>query len=572
MNIHIAICTKDRYSELIALLNSLSVQSKLLKSIQIIDSSDNYFDLSSVNYDNNIAFKGLIQQHKHVPHLTAQRNFALRQLKSNQSTGVVIFLDDDVILPYNFIYKIKNRFESDTLIAGLTGIDVNSIEKVKFKISHLFSLGSSKPGKLLISGINTGMKIKESHYKVDWLPGCCMAFSLKKIQNLEFDENKWFWGEDVDFTARLAINEKLVCDPEILYLHKLSVANREHAQFAEIENLKSRIALSNVPKIKVYKAFICLSIIGNLLIQSFNLLIRSVIQFKEYFMNFDRDFKQVLHFPNKRLINKECSDPNCKIKSIVVKGGLGNQLFIYAYSQKLANNYNYQIVYDLSAYKVNSRSLMIDHLLEKEKITHTPINCPSVDETDLWSKLLIDKEKCVQFVGYFQNLKYFPSNVELLKKNINEVLFRNVDVSEKQSSPAEIWIAIHLRRGDFRNNSLYKIIDFSYYIKAVSYLRLKYGHNLEVIIFSDEIDEGIKLSQFISKSSVFNDNSLSPIEVMYKMTQASHFVLGNSTFGWWSAFLGAKLNSAVILPTKWSNNPYDPSVLAFDNVEFIENE
>jgi hypothetical protein len=119
---------------------------------------------------------------------------------------------------------------------------------------------------------------------------------------------------------------------------------------------------------------------------------------------------------------------------------------------------------------------------------------------------------------------------------------------------------------------VYKIIDFSYYIKAVSYLRFKYGHNLEVIIFSDEIDEGIKLSQFIINSIVFNDKKLSPIEVMYKMKQARHFVLGNSTFGWWGAFLGAKLNSAVILPTKWSNNSYDPSVLAFDNVEFIENE
>ena len=101
---------------------------------------------------------------------------------------------------------------------------------------------------------------------------------------------------------------------------------------------------------------------------------------------------------------------------------------------------------------------------------------------------------------------------------------------------------------------------------------MKYGHNLKVIIFSDEIYEGTKLSQFISNSSVFNDNDLSPIEVMYKIKQARHFVLGNSTFGWWSAFLGAKLNSAVILPTKWSDNSYDPSVLAFDNVEFIENE
>lgn len=572
MDIHIAICTKDRYSDLIALLSSLSVQSKLLKSIQIIDSSDQYFDLSSVNYDNNIAFKGLIIQHKHVPHLTAQRNFALRQLKSNQSTGVVIFLDDDVILPLNFVYKINYRFDSDTLIAGLTGIDVNAKGEIKFKISNLFNLGSSKPGKLLFSGINTGMTIKESHYNVDWLPGCCMAFSLEKIQNLEFDESKWFWGEDVDFTARLAIQEKLVCDPEILYLHKLSVANREHAQFAEIENLKSRIALSNVPNIKVYKAFICLSIIGNLLIQSFNLSIRSVVKFREYFMNFKRDFQQVIHFKNKKLKGKACVDPNCRIKSIVVKGGLGNQLFIYAYSQKLVNNYNYELVYDLSAYKINTRSLMIDNLLAKEKITHAPFNCQLVDEADLRSKLLIEKEKCVRFVGYFQNLQHFPSNIELLKKNICEGLFCNIDVSETKSSPAENWIAIHLRRGDFRNNPQYKIIDLGYYIKAVNYLRLKYGHNMEVIIFSDEIYEGRKLSQFISNSNVFNDIDLSPIEVMYKMTQAMHFVLGNSTFGWWSAFLGAKLDSAIILPTKWLNNTYDPNVLAFDNVEFIEND
>lgn len=572
MDIHIAICTKDRYADLIALLGSLSIQSKLPKSIQIIDSSDQYYDISEVNYGANIAFKSLIRQHKHVPHLTAQRNFALKQIKSNQSTGIVIFLDDDVILPLNFISKIIYRFESDTLIAGLTGIDVNAMGEIKFKISNLFSLGSSKPGKLLFSGINTGMTIKESHYNVDWLPGCCMAFRLEKIQNLEFDEGKWFWGEDVDFTAKLAIQEKLVCDPEILYLHKLSVSNREHAKFAEIENLKSRIALSNVPNIKVYKAFICLSIIGSFLIQSFNLSIRSVAKFREYFVNFKRDFKQLLHSKNKKLKGKVCDDPNCRIKSMVVKGGLGNQLFIYAYSQKLVKDFNYELVYDLSAYKINTRSLMINNLLTKEKITHTPFKCQIVDEADLKSKLLIENEKCMRFVGYFQNLQYFPNNIEFLKKNICEGLFRSIDVSKTQSSPAENWIAIHLRRGDFRNNPQYKIIDFGYYVKAVNHLRFKYGHDMEVVIFSDEISEGGKLSQFISNSSVFNDIDLSPIEVMYRMTQAMHFVLGNSTFGWWGAFLGVKLNSAVILPTNWSNNTYDPNVLAFDNVEFIKND
>ena len=572
MDIHIAICTKDRYLDLTQLLNSLSTQAKLIRSIQIIDSSDEFFDILSENNDLDIELKGLIQQYKHLPHLTAQRNYALRQLKSNNETGIVVFLDDDVIVPCDFIYKIKNNFESDHLIAGLTGVDVNSIEESKVKISHLFRLGSSRPGKLLTSGINTGMKFKASQYKVDWLPGCCMAFRLEKIQSLEFDESKWFWGEDVDFTARLAIHEKLVCDPGILYLHKLSIINREHAQFSEIENLKSRIALSYVPKIKVYKLFIYLSIIGNFLIQSVNLFIGSALQFKVYCQNFYRDSKQIMHFENKKSMNEKCSDPNCKMKSIVVKGGLGNQLFIYAYSLKLETDYNYELVYDLNAYQTNKRSLMISNLLEKAKTNDGILNCPILDETDLRSKLLIEKQECVRLVGYFQNLKYFPSDVELMKKNINQVLFRKVAINETQFVQPENWIAIHLRRGDFRDSSHYRLINFSYYIKAVNHLRVKHGRKFKVIIFSDEIDEGTKLSQFISNSKVFNDNNLSPVEVMHEMTKAMHFVIGNSTFGWWGAFLGAKPSSAVILPTKWFNKSYDASVLAFDNVEFLENE
>jgi hypothetical protein len=44
---------------------------------------------------------------------------------------------------------------------------------------------------------------------------------------------------------------------------------------------------------------------------------------------------------------------------------------------------------------------------------------------------------------------------------------------------------------------------------------------------------------------------------MQMLSQCDHFVLSNSTFGWWSAYLSSSLGKIVITPEKWFANGHD---------------
>ena len=48
-----------------------------------------------------------------------------------------------------------------------------------------------------------------------------------------------------------------------------------------------------------------------------------------------------------------------------------------------------------------------------------------------------------------------------------------------------------------------------------------------------------------------------PIETMLLMALASDHVIANSTFSWWSAWVGKKDGQRVVCPRPWGNTTYE---------------
>lgn len=236
------ICTKNRPSELTNVVGDLLIQSSLVEMILIIDSSDSIFDNQ---IDSLRDLDSRIKVFRTEPGLCKQRNIALGKLPP---TGIVTFLDDDVRIQSEYLACVEQTFSNDETICGVGGRTTEIAERLGFhkQILRIIRADSKKSGKVLKSGANIKFYDDSSAYKVDWLPGCCMSFKLEIVKKLKFDESRpgVGWGEDVDFSLKVAKFGNLVINPSSPVVHLRSKINRSTPQIQRIQELDSRIKLA----------------------------------------------------------------------------------------------------------------------------------------------------------------------------------------------------------------------------------------------------------------------------------------------------------------------------------------
>ena len=108
-------------------------------------------------------------------------------------------------------------------------------------------------------------------------------------------------------------------------------------------------------------------------------------------------------------------------------------------------------------------------------------------------------------------------------------------------------IALHIRRGDFLINSLnHNNLTIEYYKDALSC----FDSDREVIIFSDD-PEWCKSQDLFSDERFLVSESDSSYVDLCLMSMCSDFIIANSTFSWWGAWLSNNQSKSVIAPSKW---------------------
>ena len=106
-------------------------------------------------------------------------------------------------------------------------------------------------------------------------------------------------------------------------------------------------------------------------------------------------------------------------------------------------------------------------------------------------------------------------------------------------------IALHIRRGDFlTNNANHNNLTLDYYATALS----KFEDDRNVIIFSDDT-EWCKQQELFSGDRFLVSESSNPYVDLCLMSMCSDFIIANSSFSWWGAWLANK--GTVIAPEKW---------------------
>lgn len=104
---------------------------------------------------------------------------------------------------------------------------------------------------------------------------------------------------------------------------------------------------------------------------------------------------------------------------------------------------------------------------------------------------------------------------------------------------------MHYRRGDYLKAKEMRVLDISYYKKAVSVI----GSDILYIIFSDDL-QWCKSNLNFLKNKVYIATNHDILD-LYLMSYISKKIIANSTFSWWAAWLGE--NSDVYMPNPQNN-------------------
>jgi hypothetical protein len=139
-----------------------------------------------------------------------------------------------------------------------------------------------------------------------------------------------------------------------------------------------------------------------------------------------------------------------------------------------------------------------------------------------------------------------------LKKKLTENLYFNLIKSQKIKKT----IAIHIRRGDYSGSG--NELPFAYYQNAINYIVNNVQGELLFFIFSDDL-QYVKENFILPKQTVFvnEDRSLEDFEELIVMSKCQHFIIANSSFSWWAAWLADNPDKLVCTPWQWTPNPND---------------
>lgn len=248
---------------------------------------------------------------------------------------------------------------------------------------------------------------------------------------------------------------------------------------------------------------------------------------------------------------------------VKLRGGIGNQMFQYAFGRNISLKYNTELKLDtteFSAYgKHTGYSLNIFNIDEKIA-TQEEINSAHnryIETMNIFHEQPINMGDNTHFDGYFQSEKFFIDSKNIIVKDFifkYPFTFPFSDYSEKLLKQIESSdsVGVHVRRGDyFEEEEIKKIfgVDLTnYYKSSIEHISNRVS-DANFFIFSNDIDWCKKNLNYTPAIFVENNH---PFNDFYLMVNCKHNIIANSTFSWWAAYLSKYNNDKIIIaPKQW---------------------
>jgi len=279
------------------------------------------------------------------------------------------------------------------------------------------------------------------------------------------------------------------------------------------------------------------------------------------------------------------------MKIVNVIGGLGNQMFQYAFALVLKEKFpNEEILIDTQLFrfpivKKYKNNNFYHHGYEiEEAFPNAPLKNASwwqmakvsyflpnyvfnrslrrilpkrkteykqADDYAFYPEVFTMKGDCF-FEGYWQHYKYFEGMCDVLSEAFRfpQPNQKNNKITEQmRNSPS---IGMHVRRGDYVGNKGFgDVCTLEYYQKAIEQMEIT--ADTHFYVFSNDIAWCKANLEPLMKHVTYVDWNKGKESHwdMYLMSQCEQLVIANSSFSWWGAYLNQRA-SKIIAPKLWN--------------------
>jgi hypothetical protein len=274
-----------------------------------------------------------------------------------------------------------------------------------------------------------------------------------------------------------------------------------------------------------------------------------------------------------------------KNKKVVARlvGGLGNQLFIYAAAKGIAVRNQAELVIDnitgfSKDFKYN-RSYLLDNFTISARIAKSSERLePFANVRRAWlrisdrlwrgSNIAYLREDTTRFddrplyakigpklymEGYWQSDRYFSDISSIIRTDFKFIWKPPEElayiISQIHSSES---VAIHLRNFSVHDPETGVLLDSEYYKRATSQIEQLHPKAKYFLFTDDQTFATLTMS----KLNLAYDNvsilttPFGHLADFWLMCQCKHFIIANSTFSWWAAWLSESNVKTVIAPSQ----------------------
>jgi len=285
-----------------------------------------------------------------------------------------------------------------------------------------------------------------------------------------------------------------------------------------------------------------------------------------------------------------------------LKGGLGNQMFQYALAYVLAQRNDTTVACDTRFLTEMNCALPAGYVPRAAELDTLGIEmlpptrkelgptwmvserhavrqslarvldrlgwCTLVERGRTFEPRVLERRDATLYLdGYWQSERYFDGRHDEIRRLFTtREAFRNAsDLPIVPPDSIEQAACINVRRGDFVGSREHDCLRSDYTTQAFKTLQDRVGRLLRPYVFSDDYrwcQRHVKLPNepvFVP----FSSDACSSASYLARMSQFRYFVIPNSSFAWWAAWLAAPEGKVVVAPRRWSGT------LPVDKVDIV---
>jgi len=270
------------------------------------------------------------------------------------------------------------------------------------------------------------------------------------------------------------------------------------------------------------------------------------------------------------------------MKIIKLQGGLGNQMFQYAFARGLAEKTKEEVYFDFSGFDavegVTPRSFSLDafnvvvqkastvdiqsltkgkrspRLIKIQRMLCLTVPAYVHEKEHSFHPELWEIHGNAYFDGYWQSEKYFLHVAKEIREAFVPRQPLGTDAAMIAKKITDTSISLHVRRGDYVTNKKASdalgACDLGYYQKAITkaLTGLEIPH---IFVFSDDIAWVKKNITIPYEATFVSEYNLNDWEELVLMSLCRRHIISNSSFSWWGAWLDARHGTMVIAPLQW---------------------